>query len=93
MAKNPEELKKVRDDHYKYTTEQFLKDVVKSPQDAIEAAWLWKNKEKIFSALKNRGESSRFQQLKKEMENTELNGVTRLPDAKDGEFVPSKFLG
>jgi hypothetical protein len=91
MAKDETTLQQVRDSHYKYTTEKFYKDITESEQTMAEAAWLWKNKDAILNAAKNRGTQTGKKAILDEITVPDTSTTTRIREESSGEFNADKF--
>lgn len=95
MAKDEAGLTSVRNDHYEYITSgTFLNSVMDSNTNLSEAAWLWKNKETIFKALKNNGFQKGRQEILNDIQKPEVVGTQRIldPSGKTDEFNPNAFI-
>jgi len=93
MAKDEESLQKVRDSHYKYTTENFYKEITESEQTMSEAAWLWKNRNTLLNAAKNRGTQTGKKAILDVITVPDTSTTTRIREESTGEFNPNKFAG
>lgn len=94
MAKNEEELHKVREGHLKYITSgKFLNDITSNNESLSEAAWLWKNKDVILNAMRNSGVSRGKSEILNEITNAEVNTSKRVGGGldEDGNFNPNAF--
>lgn len=92
MAKDAETLGKVRDNHYKYTTEQFMKDITKDEKSMVEVAWLWKHKDVILNAAKNKGLQKGKESVLSQITKPDTDSVTRIREESTKEFDPNKFV-
>lgn len=94
IAKDEKSLEKVQKQHIDYITSgKFLGDITKDEMSTSEAAWLWKNRDTIFKALKNSGSQKAKEELLNDLSNPNVESITRFkgPDSKDG-FDPKKFV-
>lgn len=91
MAKDEATLKKVQENHYKYTTTEFYKDITKDEKSLAEAAWLWKHKDVILNAAKNKGLQKGKESVLNQMTNPDTNTSTRIREESTKEFDAKKF--
>jgi len=97
ISNKPENVQKVRDEHYKYVTSgAFLQDIVKDDKSLMEASYLWKNREILMKALVNKGVNTGKKEILDKIKQPEIPGTTRIlsPNSDDKpEFNVDKFLG
>jgi hypothetical protein len=91
IAKSADEMKKVREGHYKYVTEKFINDITSNEQNVIEAAWLWRNRETILNAVKSSGAQLGKKEILDTLQNPDNGKTNRIMAPKDGGFDPKKF--
>ena len=94
IAKDDVSLAKVQKKHIEYITSgNFLGDISKDEKSVTEAAWLWKNKDTLFAALKNSGSQKAKEEILNDLSNPEVSGTKRIkgPNSDDG-FDPRKFV-
>jgi hypothetical protein len=92
MAKDEDSLKTVREKHYEYTTGKFYKEITESEQTMSEAAWLWKNRDVIINAAKNRGTQKGRKDILDEITVPDDSRSTRIREESTGEFNVNKFV-
>lgn len=87
IAKDKDSLDKVQKKHIEYITSgNFLGDITKDEKSVAEAAWLWKNKDTLFKALKNSGSQKAREEILNDLSNPEVSGTKRIkgPNSDDG---------
>lgn len=94
MAKTNEELKAVKDEHFKYITSgTFLNEITENEQALSEAAWLWKKRDVILKAMQTRGSNQAKKQLMDKIGRPDSGNVQRFASPEGGgEFNPDKFI-
>lgn len=94
IAKDKDSLDKIQKKHIEYITSgNFLGDITKDEKSVAEAAWLWKNKDTLFKALKNSGSQKAREEILNDLSNPEVSSTKRIkgPNSEDG-FDPKKFV-
>jgi len=92
IAKSSEDLPKVRDNHYKYITDKFLKDITKDEKSIVEASWLWRNKDTIVNAIKNSGTQRGRKEVLDNIQNPDEVGLKRILNPTNKEFNSGSFI-
>ncbi len=95
MAKDSEGLEKARSEHFEYITSgSFLNNIMNSNSNLTEAAWLWKNKDTILKAMKNKGYQNGKKEILDNIQMPEIPGTTRIldPTGKTNDFNPNAFM-
>jgi len=93
MSKDENKLPEIRKNHLEYITSgNFLNEVTDNPANLSEAAWLWKNKDVILKAAKNKGFNKGKQEILDDIGNPDVSDKQRYRDpAGSDEFDVSKF--
>lgn len=95
MTTDADKLKSMKDGHYEYITSgQFFGEVTESHKNLSEAAWVWKNREKLVQIAKNKGFEEGKESVINDLKNPDLgDGANHIPDGKeDKDFNPAKFI-
>jgi hypothetical protein len=94
MAKDDATLQKAREAHFKYITSgKFFSEITESNQTLAEVSFLWRNRETLFKALKNKGESAGKKAILEKLENPSAKTPVRIMGANDKDFDVNSFLG
>jgi hypothetical protein len=92
IAKSTDDLPKVRQNHYKYITDKFLKDITKDEKSIVEASWLWRNKDTIINAIKNSGLQRGKKEVLDNIQNPDEVGLKRILNPSNKEFNSGSFI-
>jgi hypothetical protein len=95
MGKNPQEIEKRKEDHFRYIDSgKFVQEIFDSPEALSDAAWFHRNKKTIMKALMNKGSQTAKAEFLNNIGNpTKVNSDSHQPpgDTGDKEFNPKKF--
>lgn len=93
ITSDESKIQGVRENHLKYITSgDFLGDVTKNAKNLTEAAWLWKNKDKLLKAIGTREFNKGRQDVIDDISNPDVSDKTRHRDPEGSDsFDPKKF--
>jgi hypothetical protein len=84
---------KQKKEHFEYIDSgDFFDDISKDATSIADAAWLWKNKDRILKGYKTKGFEQGKASVIDSLSHPETSRSTRIPEPDTGDFNPGRFI-
>ena len=84
---------KQKDEHFNYIDSgKFFDEISGDAESVANAAWLWKNRDRILNGYKSKGFEQGKASIIDSLSHPETARTTRIPEPETGNFNPNKFI-